>query len=366
MYRAFLSLSVILALIAGGCGGGPGAPSGAPVTPPGETLSVAINGVANSVVDCKFTVDEGGVEVLGTWTDGRTVSLSFPPPTVVPAAYTVNGDTAEATFAVMDPDNPDSEASYVGDAGKGTVVVTSFTPTSCTGTFSFGATNEDTGDVVALTAGTFVASKQTLDGNGESTDSADGISTGYLSSTTTSAAVADLWQLPLKTWTVTRDFCNYVKGLGYHCGEDGRGKHGTPVYASAAGTVKETHIIKKKGYTKKQDPASHGYGCFILIEHDGPPGYSHPKVCSLYGHLSRDGVYVKAGDKVTKGQKIGHIGTTMENGRWPVHLHFQIIQHAYGWAYQFQGYWPDESWVKDNFENPTTDSKNGIGFINRY
>ena len=58
-----------------------------------------------------------------------------------------------------------------------------------------------------------------------------------------------------------------------------------------------------------------GYGRIVLIDHGN--GFQ-----TLYAHLKV--YYVKAGDSVAKGQKIGEVGVT-GNSSGP-HLHFEIRQ----------------------------------------
>ena len=107
--------------------------------------------------------------------------------------------------------------------------------------------------------------------------------------------------------------CRRSSGYGYrrdpftqeykmHAGVDYSGKIGTPVYATADGTVRISRYYST-------------FGNYIEINH----GYSY-KTC--YGHLSKRNV--KTGDRVERGEKIGEIGNT---GRSTApHLHYEI-QH---------------------------------------
>ncbi len=78
------------------------------------------------------------------------------------------------------------------------------------------------------------------------------------------------------------------------------GAYGTPVYASAGGTVIHASW-------------SGGYGKLIKVRHSN--GY-----VSCYAHLSS--MLVSVGDRVTQGEQIGRIGST-GNSTGP-HLHFEI------------------------------------------
>lgn len=85
-----------------------------------------------------------------------------------------------------------------------------------------------------------------------------------------------------------------------HAGIDIGARHGSPVKAAATGTV----IVANYGG---------GYGNRVVIDHGGG-------ISTLYGHMSRLGV--REGQKVSKGQQIGNIGSTgISTGP---HLHFEV------------------------------------------
>lgn len=97
-----------------------------------------------------------------------------------------------------------------------------------------------------------------------------------------------------------------LKEKKFHKGIDIAGKYGAPVYASQEG---EIVFVGMNG----------GYGKFIEIKHND-------RYSTAYGHLRK--YYVKLGDYVYSGQKIGEIGnsgTTFSTiGGKGVHLHFEI------------------------------------------
>jgi hypothetical protein len=101
-----------------------------------------------------------------------------------------------------------------------------------------------------------------------------------------------------------------------HIGIDIGAPVGTEVYAFEDG------IVHSCGYNQE-----HGdYGHVIVIEHSLSPS---SKVYALYGHLAKSVLSNKAGDKIIKGQVIGHVGNTDENGGWTgTHLHFQVAVNA--------------------------------------
>jgi murein DD-endopeptidase MepM/ murein hydrolase activator NlpD len=85
-----------------------------------------------------------------------------------------------------------------------------------------------------------------------------------------------------------------------HEGIDLAGAHGSPIYATADGTV--THA----GWES-------GYGNMVEIRH--PYGYT-----TRYGHLSKVGV--EEGQKVSRGERIGDMGSTGRSTG--THLHYEV------------------------------------------
>ena len=99
-------------------------------------------------------------------------------------------------------------------------------------------------------------------------------------------------------------YCSRWYG-GRHKGVDICAPAGTPIYASAGGTV------TKAGYNKAG--AGTGYGYSVIINHGG--GYS-----SVYAHCLS--LTVSAGQTVRQGQLIGYLGSTgRSTGN---HCHFEI------------------------------------------
>lgn len=125
---------------------------------------------------------------------------------------------------------------------------------------------------------------------------------------------------PLKTYTVTQEFGETATDSKGHTGIDLAAPVGTPVYAVEDGVVIAAGTIKN-AY------GNEAYGNCILISHKNL-NYS------FYAHL--DKVHVKAGQKVSIGQKIGSVGMT-GNTSGP-HLHFEIRTSPI--------------WNRQNFRNP--------------
>ncbi|MDR1604682.1 MAG: peptidoglycan DD-metalloendopeptidase family protein [Gracilibacteraceae bacterium] len=102
-------------------------------------------------------------------------------------------------------------------------------------------------------------------------------------------------------WPLSGNITSYFGGGRRHTGIDIDGYTGQPFYAAGAGTVSSAGWMGTYGYC-------------ILVDHgDG--------VTTRYAHASQ--LLVKAGDKVTKGQNIGLVGSTGRSTG--SHLHFEII-----------------------------------------
>jgi murein DD-endopeptidase MepM/ murein hydrolase activator NlpD len=86
-----------------------------------------------------------------------------------------------------------------------------------------------------------------------------------------------------------------------HTGIDIRGESGTPIFATGDGVVESSQY-------------SGGYGNCVTIDH----GFGYK---SRYGHCKE--LLVRAGQKVTRGQKIATIGTT--GTTTGPHLHYEIL-----------------------------------------
>ncbi len=79
------------------------------------------------------------------------------------------------------------------------------------------------------------------------------------------------------------------------------------------------------------------YGPTIIIEHllEGLTFYT------LYGHLSIESIEnLSKKQMIRKGDEIGKVGSSIINGNWPPHLHFQIITDMLGKKGDFFGVAP--------------------------
>ncbi len=98
-----------------------------------------------------------------------------------------------------------------------------------------------------------------------------------------------------------------------HLAIDFWGPAGTPVHATLPGTV----------YMLEYLPADLDYGYLTVLEHETDDG---TKFYTVYGHLSDESMRTLVlGQTVELGQRIGSFGIPNVNGKWPTHVHFQIV-----------------------------------------
>ena len=108
---------------------------------------------------------------------------------------------------------------------------------------------------------------------------------------------------------------------GNHKGIDiaGSGIKGTPILASASGTVYSGCNSCTHNYNKSYScGCGGGYGNYVAIDHGNYNGHSYK---TLYAHMTSTAVSV--GQTVKQGQVIGYVGTT----GWSTgpHIHFETI-----------------------------------------
>ncbi len=98
-----------------------------------------------------------------------------------------------------------------------------------------------------------------------------------------------------------------------HLGVDIWGLAGTPIHAPIGGMVHSFAFNNNFG----------DYGATIILQHN----LDTTAFYTLYGHLSlSDLTEMRVGKFVTRGEVFAHFGEPEDNGNWPPHLHFQIIE----------------------------------------
>ncbi len=120
------------------------------------------------------------------------------------------------------------------------------------------------------------------------------------------------WRWPTYTTSITSYYGYRIhpvyKTKKFHSGVDIGAGYGNTIMAAASGTV----ILVSEPVEGKNKGGS-GYGNYCIIDHGN--GYT-----TLYGH-ARD-IYVKEGQKVTRGKAIGEVGSTGTSTG--AHLHFEV------------------------------------------
>ena len=109
-----------------------------------------------------------------------------------------------------------------------------------------------------------------------------------------------------------------------HLGVDIWGQAGTAIHAPMGGMVHSFAFNNNFG----------DYGATIILQHN----LDTTAFYTLYGHLSMaDLTDMRVGKFVTRGEIIAHFGNPEENGNWPPHLHFQIIEDIGLWEGDYPG-----------------------------
>ena len=109
-----------------------------------------------------------------------------------------------------------------------------------------------------------------------------------------------------------------------HLGTDIWGKPYTPVMSPCDAVIHSFAFNDDFG----------DYGATIVLTHNLDGVAFH----TLYGHLSLNSIKnLREGGNVRTGDVIGEFGIPMENGQWPPHLHFQIIDDMDNWKGDYPG-----------------------------
>ena len=109
-----------------------------------------------------------------------------------------------------------------------------------------------------------------------------------------------------------------------HLGIDIWGKPNTAVMAPLHGMIHSFAFNNRPG----------DYGVTIILTHQlqGISFYT------LYGHLSLNSIKnLREGDTIMKGDIFAEFGIPAENGQWPPHLHFQVINDIGEWNGDYPG-----------------------------
>jgi len=99
----------------------------------------------------------------------------------------------------------------------------------------------------------------------------------------------------------------------------------TPIHALFAATV----------FSIYNNPGDKNHGPTLILKHQTSDGIVF---YSLYSHLSKSSFkMLQTGQPVEKGDLIGYVGHSHENGNWAPHLHFQLLLDMLGNKHDFPG-----------------------------
>lgn len=100
---------------------------------------------------------------------------------------------------------------------------------------------------------------------------------------------------------------------------------GSPVFAPLPGTV----------HSLRNNARPLDYGPTLILRHNLP---DLGECFTLYGHLTSSSLEgVSKGQAYARGDRIGRVGDSSENGGWSPHLHFQLIVDLLEWSGDFPG-----------------------------
>jgi len=90
------------------------------------------------------------------------------------------------------------------------------------------------------------------------------------------------------------------------------------------------------------------YGATLILSHNLEGVSFH----TLYGHLSLNSIKnLYEGQRIQKGEVVAEFGMRFENGNWPPHLHFQVIEDMEHWKGDYPGvcrYSERERWLNNS------------------
>jgi peptidoglycan LD-endopeptidase LytH len=123
-----------------------------------------------------------------------------------------------------------------------------------------------------------------------------------------------------------------------HLGTDIWGEAGTKIMSPLDG------IVHSFAFNNNDSD----YGATIILTHNIEGVSFH----TLYGHLSLNSIKnLHEGKRIIKGEVFTEFGMRFENGNWPPHLHFQIINDMQNWQGDYPGvcrFSEKEQWLRNS------------------
>ncbi|RYD75783.1 MAG: peptidase M23 [Sphingobacteriales bacterium] len=125
----------------------------------------------------------------------------------------------------------------------------------------------------------------------------------------------------------------YARSAHFDAGKEPRRLHlGVDVWGLAGTSVYNFYDATVHSFANNNNFGD--YGATIILAYT----ISGFKFYALYGHLSLASLQgLEEGMFIAAGTKIAELGVKQENGYWPPHLHFQIIQNIEGFKGDYPG-----------------------------
>ncbi|SDD38519.1 peptidoglycan DD-metalloendopeptidase family protein [Pedobacter soli] len=125
----------------------------------------------------------------------------------------------------------------------------------------------------------------------------------------------------------------YSRSAHFDTGEEPRRLHlGVDIWAPAGTPVYNFYDATVQSFANNNNYGD--YGATIILAYD-IAGY---KFNALYGHLSLASLNnLEEGMQIKAGTKFAELGNKDENGCWPPHLHFQLIEDMQGLKGDYPG-----------------------------
>lgn len=125
----------------------------------------------------------------------------------------------------------------------------------------------------------------------------------------------------------------YSRSAHFDTGEEPRRLHlGVDIWGPAGTSIYNFYDATVQSFANNNNFGDYGATIILAYEIDGF------KFNALYGHLSLASLNgLKEGQFIPAGAKIAALGAKEENGYWPPHLHFQLIENMEGLKGDYPG-----------------------------
>jgi murein DD-endopeptidase MepM/ murein hydrolase activator NlpD len=125
----------------------------------------------------------------------------------------------------------------------------------------------------------------------------------------------------------------YSRSAHFDTGEEPRRLHlGVDIWAPVGTPIYNFYDATVQSFANNNNFGDYGATIILAYEIDGF------KFNALYGHLSQASLSgLEEGKFIPAGAKIAELGAKEENGYWPPHLHFQLIENMEGLKGDYPG-----------------------------